>query len=82
MCFTKKVNGLSLLSIFAKKFKKDVLLDSKYACEKHQNGDYNDGLSVVFNVNIGCYCLSQWVYWTNLLEIEFIFSTHQEIATK
>ena len=28
-----------------------------------------------------CYCLSQWVYWTNLLEIECIFSTHQEIAT-
>ena len=25
--------------------------------------------------------LSQWVYWTNLLEIECIFSTHQEIAT-
>ena len=32
--------------------------------------------------NFGCYCLSQWVYWTNFLEIEFIFSTHQEIATK
>ena len=29
-----------------------------------------------------CNCLSQWVYWTNLLEIEFIFSAHQEIATK
>ena len=29
-----------------------------------------------------CYGLSQWVYWTNLLEIEFIFSTHQQIATK
>ena len=29
-----------------------------------------------------CYCLSQWVYWTNLFETEFIFSTHQEIATK
>ena len=29
-----------------------------------------------------CYCLSHWVYWTNLLEIEFIFSTHEEIATK
>ena len=27
-------------------------------------------------------CLSQWVYWTNLLEIEFIFSTDQVIATK
>ena len=30
---------------------------------------------------VQCYCLSQWVYWTNLLEIECIFSRHQEIAT-
>ena len=37
---------------------------------------------VAVDFSLGCYCLSQWVYWKNLLEIEFIFSTHQEIATK
>ena len=34
------------------------------------------------HMSVRCNCLSQWVYWTNLLEIEFIFSTHQETATK
>ena len=29
-----------------------------------------------------CNCLSHKVHWTNLLQTEFIFSTHQEIATK
>ena len=33
------------------------------------------------NILQSCHCLSQWVYWTNLLEIECIFSTHQEITT-
>ena len=33
-------------------------------------------------VEENCNYLSQWVYWVNLFEIEFIFSKHQDIATK
>ena len=74
--YIEKVNGMINEGIQQGKYK--MTTDTTHKdLEKFHSFLYRN-----FKSHPSCNCLSQWVYWTNLLEIEFIFSTHQEIATK
>ena len=61
---------LRFLTLINRSFKKLSDYDEEKEARKIRRKSMKD-------VKDFCYCLSQWVYWTNLLEIEFIFSTHQ-----